>query len=96
MPWKGSDEQGLAAGQLGQVMQESSKIAHTFVRSFALGAGPAASQKLEKFYSETAIHLHVPEGAVSKEGPSAGCAMVTSLLSLGLDKPVRPNLAMTG
>ena len=77
-------------------MKESAAIAHTFARSFALSEQKASNVKLDKFYAETAIHMHVPTGGMPKEGPSAGCAIVTSLLSLALDKPVRPDLAMTG
>lgn len=84
------------AGQLGDVMKESAAIAHTFARSFALNEQKAPAVKLDKFFADTAIHMHVPTGGMPKEGPSAGCAIVTSLLSLALDKPVRPDLAMTG
>lgn len=84
------------AGQLGDVMKESAAIAHTFARSFALSEQKSPAVKLDKFFADTAIHMHVPTGGMPKEGPSAGCAIVTSLLSLALDKPVRPDLAMTG
>lgn len=77
-------------------MKESAAIAHTFARSLALSEQSAPHVKLDKFFADTAIHMHVPTGAMPKDGPSAGCAIVTSLLSLALDKPVRPDLAMTG
>eukprot|EP01025_Chloroclados_australasicus_P013034 TRINITY_DN16212_c0_g1_i1.p1 TRINITY_DN16212_c0_g1~~TRINITY_DN16212_c0_g1_i1.p1 ORF type:complete len:397 (-),score=61.58 TRINITY_DN16212_c0_g1_i1:283-1410(-) len=78
-------------GQLGDVMKESSTIAHTFCRSFMLEMDAE-----NQFFNESAIHLHIPAGATPKDGPSAGCTMITSLLSLAMKKPVRPNLAMTG
>eukprot|EP01023_Acetabularia_acetabulum_P014395 TRINITY_DN17050_c0_g2_i4.p1 TRINITY_DN17050_c0_g2~~TRINITY_DN17050_c0_g2_i4.p1 ORF type:complete len:305 (-),score=63.09 TRINITY_DN17050_c0_g2_i4:210-1124(-) len=78
-------------GQLGDVMKESSSIAHTFCRSFLL-----QRDEQNQFFNESAIHLHIPAGATPKDGPSAGCTMITSLLSLAMKKPVRLNLAMTG
>jgi ATP-dependent Lon protease len=77
-------------GQLGDVMKESAQIALTFVRSHAaeLGVDPA---KLDR-----AIHLHVPAGAVPKDGPSAGVTMVTALTSLASGRPVRSEVGMTG
>ncbi len=80
-----------AAGQLGDVMKESANIAHTFARSFAAKHGVPA-----KFFSDSSIHVHVPAGATPKDGPSAGCTIITALLSLAQNKPVRPDLAMTG
>ena len=74
-------------------MKESATIAHTFSRAFLLQHVPQAPPS---FFSENAIHIHVPAGATPKDGPSAGCAIITSLLSLALNKPVRPDLAMTG
>jgi Lon-like ATP-dependent protease len=79
------------AGQLGDVMKESANIAHTFARSFAVRVGVPAS-----FFADSSIHVHVPAGATPKDGPSAGCTIITALLSLALNKPVRPDLAMTG
>lgn len=79
------------AGQLGDVMKESANIAHTFARSYASKVGAPA-----KFFSDASIHIHVPAGATPKDGPSAGCTIITALLSLALDKPVWPDLAMTG
>ena len=77
-------------GNLGDVMKESVRIAYTFAKVFA----SSVSEKEDLLSSQ--IHLHVPEGATPKDGPSAGCTIVTAILSLALDKPVRPNLAMTG
>ncbi|PFH33951.1 Lon protease family protein [Besnoitia besnoiti] len=78
-------------GQLGAVMSESSEIALTFCRMFVRLVEPNNS------FLETAyIHLHVPEGATPKDGPSAGITMATALVSLALDKPVLPDVAMTG
>ena len=79
------------AGQLGDVMKESASIAHTFSRAFLQRKKPG-----NDFFQNNAIHVHVPSGSTPKDGPSAGCALITALLSLALDKPVRPDLAMTG
>ncbi|CAL8462062.1 g1593 [Coccomyxa elongata] len=78
-------------GQLGDVMKESANIAHTFARSYAAEIGVPA-----KFFTDSSIHVHVPAGATPKDGPSAGCTIITALLSLAQNKPVRPDLAMTG
>ena len=88
MPGKG---QLILTGQLGDVMQESVKAAHTVVRSRSerLGLDP-------DFQSKFDVHVHVPEGATPKDGPSAGVAMVTALVSILSGVPIRANVAMTG
>ncbi|KAL8454379.1 hypothetical protein Emag_001406 [Eimeria magna] len=78
-------------GQLGGVMNESCQIAMTFARSFLAACDPT-NHYLEKAH----IHLHVPEGATPKDGPSAGITLATALLSLALNKNPKPDLAMTG
>ncbi|XP_048038077.1 LOW QUALITY PROTEIN: lon protease homolog, mitochondrial [Megalobrama amblycephala] len=78
-------------GQLGDVMKESAKIAYTFARSFLMKEQPE-----NEFLVGSHIHLHVPEGATPKDGPSAGCTIVTALLSLATNTPARQNVAMTG
>ncbi|KDP23383.1 hypothetical protein JCGZ_23216 [Jatropha curcas] len=78
-------------GQLGDVMKESAQIAHTVARSILNEKEPDNS-----FFANSKLHLHVPAGATPKDGPSAGCTMITSLLSLAMKKPVRKDLAMTG
>jgi ATP-dependent Lon protease len=78
-------------GHLGEVMQESMTAALTWVRSNAerYGIDP-------NFFQKHDIHIHVPSGAVQKDGPSAGAAMVTALVSLLTGRPIRNRLAMTG
>ncbi|GMI88872.1 lon protease 1 [Hibiscus trionum] len=78
-------------GQLGDVMKESAQIAHTLARAILLEKEPD-----NPFFANTKLHLHVPAGATPKDGPSAGCTMITSMLSLAMKKPVRKDLAMTG
>ena len=78
-------------GQLGDVMAESAEIALSYVRAHAAQLGVAASA----FHSRR-FHLHVPAGAVPKDGPSAGVTMVTALVSLLREEPVRAGVAMTG
>lgn len=78
-------------GQLGDVMKESAQIALSYVRSHAEQFGIDS----EKF-NNTDIHLHVPAGAVPKDGPSAGITMVTALVSLMTDRPIRSDVGMTG
>jgi ATP-dependent Lon protease len=78
-------------GQLGDVMKESVQAAHTWIRS---NAGTLGLN--EDVLKEMDIHVHVPAGAIPKDGPSAGVTMATALVSLLTDRPVRPLLAMTG
>ena len=78
-------------GQIGQVMQESMQAALTWVRSNATKLGVE-----EEFFKDNDIHIHVPAGAIPKDGPSAGVTMATALVSLLTDKQVRPLTAMTG
>ena len=81
----------ILTGQLGDVMKESAQAALTLLksRSVALGLDPAAFEK-------TDVHIHVPAGAIPKDGPSAGVAMFVALATLFLDRPVRNEVAMTG
>jgi ATP-dependent Lon protease len=78
-------------GQIGEVMQESMQAALTWVRSNAKSLGLE-----EDFTKDVDIHIHVPAGAIPKDGPSAGVTMATALVSLMTDRPVRPLTAMTG
>ncbi|MBN1663751.1 MAG: endopeptidase La [Deltaproteobacteria bacterium] len=78
-------------GQLGDVMKESATAALSFIRSNAKELGIA-----EDFFDEVDLHIHIPAGAIQKDGPSAGVTMLTALVSLLTGKTVRENLAMTG
>jgi len=78
-------------GQLGSVMKESSEIAYSYIESLT-----RKDENLKEFFSENYIHLHVPAGAVPKDGPSAGITMALALYSLVKNKPVKNRLAMTG
>ena len=81
----------MRTGQLGDVMKESTEAAMTVVRSRSTSLGIK-----EDFYKKHDFHIHVPDGAVPKDGPSAGGAMCVSLLSALTDTPVNSNVAMTG
>lgn len=80
-------------GQLGSVMKESSQIGLLVARKQLQKRAPADRVK---FFEENELHIHFPEGAQPKDGPSAGVTIVSALLSLGFDRPVRSDLAMTG
>jgi len=81
----------LLTGQLGDVMKESARIALSFIRSHAdeIGVDPAA-------FADRSFHVHVPAGAIPKDGPSAGITMATALASLLSDRPVKHTVGMTG
>lgn len=81
----------ILTGQLGDVMKESAQAALTLVKSRAPGLGLAAA-----LFEHVDVHVHVPAGAIPKDGPSAGVAMFIALASLFSDRPVRHDLAMTG
>ncbi|CAM0145060.1 unnamed protein product [Urochloa decumbens] len=81
----------VLTGQLGDVMKESAQIAQTVGRAILLEKEPD-----NQFFANSKLHLHVPAGATPKDGPSAGCTMITSMLSLAMGKPVKKDLAMTG
>jgi len=88
MPGKGRMQ---ITGKLGEVMQESIKAAKSFIRSKSLDYGI-----IPPLFEKKDFHIHVPEGATPKDGPSAGIGMVTSIVSAITDNPVRRDVAMTG
>ena len=87
---KGNNQLKLT-GQLGDVMKESVAAAHSFIRAHAKELGID-----EDYFSSHDIHVHVPAGAIPKDGPSAGVTMLTALVSLLVNKKIRKDLAMTG
>lgn len=78
-------------GQLGDVMNESASLAYSYVKKLVKKQPKASS-----FFENNEIHVHIPAGAIPKDGPSAGVTMATALYSLVTDQPVKPKLAMTG
>jgi len=87
---KGKGELTLT-GQLGDVMRESAQIAHSYVRSKSnqLGVDP-------RLFEKTDVHVHVPAGAIPKDGPSAGVTILMAMASLFSGRPVRSDIGMTG
>ncbi|WP_376788927.1 endopeptidase La [Thermoflexus sp.] len=81
----------VLTGSLGEVMRESAQAALSYVRAHAKDYGIP-----ERFFDQSDIHIHVPAGAVPKDGPSAGITIVTALVSLLTDRPVRPDVGMSG
>ena len=88
MPGKGEI---ILTGQLGDVMKESAQAGISYIRSIS-----SKYKVAEDFFEKHDIHIHIPEGAVPKDGPSAGITMATAMLSAITDKKVRADLAMTG
>nr|CAI5832994.1 unnamed protein product [Callosobruchus analis] len=88
---KETDASLILTGHLGEVMKESAKIALTVARNFLLRNEPENT-----FLYKNHLHLHVPEGATPKDGPSAGCTIATALLSLAKGESIRQDVAMTG
>jgi ATP-dependent Lon protease len=88
MPGKGSL---TLTGQMGDVMQESAQAALSYTRSQSAALGIK-----DEIFENTDIHIHIPEGAVPKDGPSAGVAMATALISAYTNRPIRRDVGLTG
>ena len=82
----------VLTGQMGDVMKESSQIAFNWARKYVLEKGI----KTAEWFEQNIVHLHIPEGATPKDGPSAGITMATTFISLFTGKIIKPHLAMTG
>ena len=82
----------MLTGQMGDVMKESSQIAFNWARRYVIEKGV----KDAKWFADNVVHLHIPEGATPKDGPSAGITMATTFVSLFTGKKIKPHLAMTG
>lgn len=81
----------LLTGQMGDVMKESAQLGYSYIRSIGAKLGIDA-----EFFEKNSIHIHIPEGATPKDGPSAGISMATAVISVITDKAVRKEFAMTG
>ncbi|KAG8922528.1 ATP-dependent Lon protease pim1 [Tulasnella sp. 417] len=92
MPGKGSLQ---LTGKLGEVIRESAQIALSWVKAHAHELGITKSPN-DQFMNEVDVHLHMPEGSIGKEGPSAGTALVSAFVSLFTKTPISPDIAMTG
>ena len=88
MPGKGEI---FLTGQLGDVMKESARAGMSYIRSVADAYGIS-----QEFFQEHDLHIHIPEGAVPKDGPSAGITMAAAMLSAIAEKPIRADIGMTG
>ena len=82
----------MLTGQLGEVMQESAQAAYSYAKARATELG----HRPQKMFDNYDIHIHLPEGAIPKDGPSAGITMATAMVSVLAQRPVRKDVAMTG
>ena len=82
-------------GRLGEVMSESSQLAYTYAKRFLASKFPENTEA-RNFIERADIHLHFPEGAIPKDGPSAGITITTALMSLALNRPIVQGIGMTG